>query len=100
MIYLLAIFLSLFVSAQCFAAEITASNITHLKNGRQPNAGAAIFPTIPVFQLLAAGIAWLLQVFVPSYAVWTLSGLFLVFSALWAVAFLKLRAELQRSLKS
>lgn len=100
MIYLLAIFLSLVVSAQGFASEITAGNISHLKHGRQPNAGAAIFPVIPVFQFLAAGVAWLLQAFVPGYAVWILVGLFLGFSAFWTVSFVRLRAELQRRLKS
>lgn len=100
MIYLLAIFLSVVVSAQCFAAEVTSGNITHLKNGRQPNAGASIFPTIPVFQLLAAGGAWLLQTFISTCAIWILLGLFLLFSAFWFFSFLRLRAELQRSLTS
>ncbi len=93
MIYLLAIFLSLVVSAQSFASEITAGNITHLKNGRQPNAGALLFPTIPVFQLLAAGVAWLLQTFVPRYSVWIFVTLFLVSSVFWVFSFLKLRAK-------
>ena len=99
MIYLLAIFLSVVVSVQGFASEITAGNITHLKHGRLPNAGAAIFPVIPVLQLLATGVAWLLQAFIPGYAAWILVGLFLIFSAFWTVSFLRLRAEFQ-SLKS
>jgi hypothetical protein len=98
MIYLLTIFLSLVVSAQCFASEVTAGNITHLKNGRQPDAGAAIFPAIPVCQLLAIGVA-LIQALVPRYAVWIIASLFLVFSLFWVFSFLRLRAEF-RSLKS
>ncbi|MGD0539714.1 MAG: hypothetical protein ABSC03_18955 [Verrucomicrobiota bacterium] len=96
MLYLLAIIFSLVVCGQSFASEITADNITHLKNGRLPNAGAAIFPAIPFFQLLAIGAAWLLQTFIPHYAVWILVGLFLIFSAFWAFSFTKLRAEFSR----
>src|SRR4051812_49091373 len=99
MIYLLTILLSLVVSAQCFASEVTAGNITHLKNGRQPNAAAAIFPAIPVCQLLAIGLAWLIQALVPRYAVWIIASLFLVFSLFWVFSFLRLRAEF-RSLQS
>jgi hypothetical protein len=96
MLYLLAIIFSLVASVQSFASEIMAGNITHLKNGRQPNAGAAIFPTIPVIPLLAIGAAWLLQTFIPHYAVWILVGLFVIFSAFWAFSFAKLRAEFDR----
>jgi energy-converting hydrogenase Eha subunit A len=83
MIYLLAIVFSLIASVQSFALEITRCNIIHLKNERQPNAGAAIFPTIPLFQIIAAGIAWLLEKFLQPYAIWIFS-------------FLKLKAELNR----
>ena len=96
MLYLLAIIFSLIVSLQGFASEITAGNISHLKNGRQPNAGAAIFPVIPVLQLLAVGVAWLLQTFMPRYAIWILIGSFLIFSVFWAFSFTKLKAEFDR----
>jgi hypothetical protein len=96
MLYLLAIIFSLVASVESFASEITAGNIAHLKNGRQPNAGAAIFPMIPVLPLFSIGVAWLLQAFIPHYAVWILVGSFLIFSAFWAFSFTKLRAELNR----
>ncbi len=96
MLYLLAIVFSLIVSVQGFASEITAGNISHLKNGRTPNAGAAIFPTIPVLPLFAVGAAWMLQSLIPHYAIWILIGLFLIFSAFWAFSFMKLKAEFDR----
>ena len=99
MIYLLAIIFSLIVSVQCFASEVIAGNISHLKNGRQPNAGAAIFPIIPILQLLAVGVTWLLQIFIPQYAIWIVIGSFLVFSAAWVFSFARLKAELNRNLK-
>jgi len=93
MIYLLAIIFSLVVCVQSFASEITAGNITHIKNGRLPNAGAAIFPTIPIFPLLAIGAAWLLQTFIPQYALWILVGSFLIFSVFWALSFTRLKTK-------
>jgi hypothetical protein len=69
MIYFVAIILSLIATWQSLVSEVIAGNITYVKCGRQPNAGAALFPTVPFFQLLAVGVAWLLQTFVPRYAV-------------------------------
>src|SRR5262249_11417202 len=99
MTYLLAIILSVIVSVFSFASEITAGNIGHLRNGRHPNAGAALFPAIPAFQLLAVGIAWLLERVIPEYTLWILLGGFLVLTVLWAVALVKLRVELARVAK-
>src|SRR5438552_950238 len=96
MLYLLATIFSLVVSGQSFASEITAGNITRLKNGRPTNTGAAVFPTIPIFPLLAIGAAWLLRIFIPQFAVWILVGLFLILSIFWALSFWKLRVEFHR----
>jgi len=96
MLYFLAILFSLVASVQSFASEITAGNITHLKNGRLPNAGAAIFPTIPIFQLLSIAAAWLLRRFTSQYAIWILIGSFLIFSLVWTLSFWKLSAEFNR----
>src|SRR5262249_40038460 len=52
MIYLIAILLSLVVCWQGVASGVTRGNITHLKAGRLPNAGVAIFPVVPVVQLV------------------------------------------------
>ncbi len=94
MIYFLAIVLSLIVSVQSFASEIAASNIRHLQNGRLPNAGAAIFPTIPVVQFFAVGVGWLLEIAIPEYALWLLLSGFLILTTIWAISFAKLRGEL------
>lgn len=93
MIYLLATVLSLIVCVQCFVSEITAGNIMHVRNGRVPNASAALFPAIPTLQLLAVGTAWLLQTLVPEFAVWILIGSFLAITVFWAISFAKLRDE-------
>jgi hypothetical protein len=97
MIYLLGIILSLIVCGQLFALEITNGNINHVKNGRIPNAGAALFPLIPTLPLLAAGGTWLLEAFVPDFATWIILACFLLFTIVWAVSFARLRAEFQKT---
>jgi hypothetical protein len=54
--YLIILFLSLVNCFIGFVLECIDGNIVHLKNGREPNAGACIFPAIPflpAFWLLA-----------------------------------------------
>jgi hypothetical protein len=97
MIYVLAIILSLIVCGQCFSLEIVAGNIGHVKNGRVPNAGAAPFPLIPILPLLAVGGSWLLQTFLPEFAVWILLGCFLCVTIAWAFSFAKLKTELKKA---
>ena len=96
MIYFLAVILSFVAAVMSFLSEITASNIRHLNNGREPNAGAAIFPTIPLLPLLAIGTAWLLRHFFPAHATWLLVGGFFLFGCLWGVAFTRLRIRFRR----
>ncbi|HEY8942117.1 MAG TPA: hypothetical protein VIM59_18115 [Cellvibrio sp.] len=38
--------------------EILRGNIVHLQNGREPNAGVALFPTIPFVQAMHFGIVY------------------------------------------
>lgn len=96
MIYILAVFLAFVACVMSFASEITAGNICHLKHGRQPNAGAALFPTVPVIPLLAIGAAWLLRTSIPAHAISILVGSFLLFACLWAISFVRLRAQFRR----
>jgi hypothetical protein len=96
MIYILAVILGFVACVMSFAFEITAGNICHLKHGRQPNAGAALFPTIPVIPLLAVGAAWLLRTSIPAHAVSILVGSFLLFACLWTISFVRLRAQFRQ----
>ena len=96
MIYILAVFLGFVACVMSFASEITAGNICHLKHGRQPNAGAALFPTVAVIPLLAICATWLLRTFLPAHAVSILVGSFLLFACLWTIFFVRLRAQFRR----
>jgi hypothetical protein len=96
MIYFLAIILSLVAALMSFASEITAGNICHLENGREPNAGAAMLPTIPLLPLFAIGFAWLLRAVIPERATSILLGAFLLFVCLWSISFVRLRIRFRR----
>ena len=96
MIYLLAVVLGFVACVMSFASEITAGNICHLKHGRQPNAGAALFPTVPIVPIVAIGAAWLLRTLIPAHAISILVGCFLLFACLWTIAFVRLRAQFRR----
>ena len=48
-------FVACFVS---FAVEITTGNIAHIRNGREPNAGAAVLPTIVLVPAVFVLAAW------------------------------------------
>jgi hypothetical protein len=96
MIYIIAVILGLLECVKGFLSEVTKGNIIHLKNGRRPNAGAALFPSIPFVPFFYVVIAWALRVAVHGYAVWILIGLFLIQSLFWVFSFRKLSAELRR----
>ena len=92
MLYLLSVFFSVIYCVQGFAIEITKGDIVHLENSRTPNAGAALFPAIPCFQILAIGLAWLLKQCFQHHAFLVLTLLFLISSIYWWVSFARLRA--------
>ena len=96
MIYLVAVILSFVACVLSFACEITEGNITHVRYGRELNAGAALFPAIPFFQLVFVGVAWLVTYFVPDHAFWILTGLCVVLFGAYAFSLWRLRAEWKR----
>jgi hypothetical protein len=61
MLYIALVALSLVSCGISFAYEIVSGNITHIKCGREPNAGAAILPAILLVPALYVLIAWRLN---------------------------------------
>jgi hypothetical protein len=98
LIYLVALAVSVFACAQTVASVIVDGNVIHVKNGREPNAGVSLLPMIPLFQLLALGIAWVLDRFIPSMAIGVFLGCYTAFSAAWLASFKRSKAELDRLL--
>ncbi|PCH65754.1 MAG: hypothetical protein COC04_01045 [Gammaproteobacteria bacterium] len=60
-IYILLVFLAVISTCIGFPLEIIHGNIRHLENGREANAGAAIFPSLLVIPLFYVVSAWLLN---------------------------------------
>jgi hypothetical protein len=59
--YLFVLILSVISCFVGFALEIAERNIFHIQNGDLPNAGAAVFPNIPVVPLIYALVVWMLN---------------------------------------
>lgn len=97
--YLVALLVSLVFCVLSFASEVTSGNIGHLRNGREPNAGAAIIPTIIVVPLMFLLATWIGFKLIPEYAAWILWALFGVFVFSWTKAFLGQRKVLAELLK-
>lgn len=56
-----------------FVLESTEGNIGHVQNGRKPNAGAAILPTIPMVQIFYALATWGLNWFQDNAGFWVVT---------------------------
>lgn len=96
MVYGLIIFISTVVCVMGFISEITVCNITHIENGRNPEAGASIFPTIPTVQILAVFIAWGLNKVHPNLGFYGILGLFVVYCLFWIPSYLKAKSKLHK----
>ena len=77
------------------ASEALRGNITHLKNGREPNAGACILPTIPCVPLFFCLIAWGLDRFFEQHAILIMISVFAALYTLWTVGYMKLKSEFE-----
>lgn len=95
MIYFIAFLLSLAVTCLSLIYECHVNNISNLENGREPNAGAALFPLFPVHQIIALVIAFILQFFIQPYALVILVALFSLCLASQIVSVLKSKARLK-----
>ena len=93
MMYALVILLSLGACVMGYISEVTAGNITHIKNGRKPEAGAAIFPAIPFIQILAILVAWGLNRIHHFLGFYTVIALFILFCPFWAASYRRLKRE-------
>lgn len=100
MIYIFAIILGLVSSILLMACEVSRGNITHLKNGREPNAGAAIFPTIIIVPLFFAGIAMGIKSFFLAHDLVIFLGVTLALIVAIGISLLRLNAKLKSLKKS
>ncbi len=93
MIYLVAIVVSFVLCLMMYASDVTQGNICHIENGREPVAGASLFPTFPVVQVLCLGAAYGLNLWSPDRAILIGMIVFGVLFLVWVVSFSMLRAK-------
>lgn len=77
------------------ATECANGNIAHVRNGREPNAGAAIFPGIPFFPIIAIVIMRIGDSFYPNLGFGAIIVGFLLFVPYWIWEIRKLNAQLE-----
>ncbi len=83
-----------------FAGEIISGNIGHVKNGREPNASAAIFPIIPFGSLFIVLITFLLNKIYDDLGFYLVVGLFVIYCPIWYVPYMKSKKELESMIKN
>lgn len=82
-----------------FALQITRGNLVHLRNGRQPNARAALFPDIPCVPLTYAVATWALERIHPGLGLAIVVAYALASIAVRAVQLRRARALFSHALK-
>lgn len=95
MTYVVVAIVGVLFASLGFALKIVSGNITHVTNGRQPNARAALFPTIPFTPAYFVGFAWLLDQMREGLGLWTTVGLFAAYVPLWKMELRRLNLELE-----
>lgn len=95
MAYAIVIVLSVIFTFLGFAIEITSGNIVHVKHGREPNAGAAIFPNIPCIPVTVVLFTWFLNGCYPNLGFWIVVGLFTLYVPYWWWSLRRMNGELQ-----
>jgi hypothetical protein len=58
MLYLGLVVLSLTSCVAGWALQTVSANVRHVESGREPNAGASIWPDVPVIPLTYVSVAW------------------------------------------
>ncbi len=93
LLYILLAVLSLGFCVVGFYSEVVNGNIRHLKNGREPNAGAAIFPTIPLIPIIHFGVVYGLNQISNNLGWYVIFGYFGVIAIYHFVSIPKLNRE-------
>ncbi len=96
MTYLIAIVISLVSCIIGFILEIAEGNVTHVRNGRKPEAGVSLVPTIPMVPLFYCGAMWIINTQGENLGLYAVIGYFLIASILKLLAIKRLNLELKK----
>lgn len=72
--YFLVVLASIVFAFLGFAIEVAQGNISHVENGREPNAGFALFPVIPFLPMLFVAAVWLANALDDNLGFWLFSA--------------------------
>ena len=92
--YAIVVVLSVVFTFLGFISEVTAGNIRHVENGREPNAGAALYPCIPFVPLFFVVAVLMLNRIYPNLGFWAFIGYFVWFVPNWWFSIRKLQRRL------
>jgi hypothetical protein len=96
----IAVFVASIISvALGFNLEVVQGNIRHIENCREPNAGAAIFPTIPVILIVYLLTAWGLNNVIENMGFY-LIGLYFILTVIYKSVAIKKCSKRLNGLKS
>jgi len=95
MLYLGLVILALISCGVGFGLEVVTGNIAHIKNGREPNAGAAILPAIPIIPATYVLAAWGLNYLYPNLGYMVVSVYGVLSIAIGVFQYRKARATLE-----
>ena len=96
LLYLLLLIVSLTSCFVGFHEEVLRGNIRHLENGREPNAGAALLPTIPVIPALHFGIVYGVNSLKENYGWYVMLGYFFIAASYRIYTIPKLSKEFKK----
>jgi hypothetical protein len=96
--YAIALILSVAFCVQTVVIALTLANTVHVENGREPNAGFSIVPMVPLYQLIAVGLTWVLERTVSHATLATLLILYAMLSVRWLLSYRKARSDYERAL--
>jgi len=95
-----AIFLASLISVGIgFNLEVIQGNIRHIENGREPNAGAAVFPTVPLIPIVYLVISWGLNNLIENLGFY-LIGLYFILTVIYKRVAIKKHGKRLNELKS
>ena len=95
MLYLGLVLLALVSCGVSFSLEIVIGNIGHIKNGRKPNAGAAVLPTIPLVPAMYVLAAWGLNHLYPNAGYVVVAAYGGISISIGVIQYRRARAQLQ-----
>ena len=100
----IALYIAVFVASiisvgMGFNLEVVQGNIRHIENCREPNAGAAIFPTIPVIPIVYLLIVWGLNNVIENMGFY-LIGLYFMLTVIYKSVVIKKCSKRLNELKS